>query len=70
MEKVIATNFGCTILERDSKIYIQYDNGQSASWLVENEITIEEAKKAMESGEKAFEVIVAAEKRRKPTRVY
>ncbi|MFO0478926.1 MAG: hypothetical protein ACK50L_09170 [Bacteroidota bacterium] len=69
MEKVIAENFGCKILERDSKIYIQYDNGQAASWIVENEITIEEAKKAMESGEYAYEVILAAEKRGSPTRV-
>ena len=69
MEKIIAENFGCKILERDSKIYIQYDNGQAASWIVENEITIEEAKKAMKSGEMAYEVILTAEKRRNPTRV-
>jgi hypothetical protein len=69
MEKVIAENFGCKILERNSKIYIQYDNGQAASWIVENEITIEEAKKAMKSGEYAYEVILAAEKRSKPKRV-
>jgi hypothetical protein len=69
MEKVIAENFGCKILERDSKIYIQYDNGQAASWIVENEITNEEAKKAMECAECAYEVILIAENRKKPTRV-
>ncbi len=69
MEKVIAENFGCKILERDSKIFIQYDNGQTASWIVENEITNEEAEKAMECAEKAYEVILAAEHRRKPKRV-
>jgi len=69
MEKVIAEKYGCKIIERDSKIYIQYDNGQVASWIVENEITIEESKSALESGECAYAVILAAEKRSKPTRV-
>jgi hypothetical protein len=69
MEKLIAENFGCKILERESKIYIQYDNGQAASWIVENEITIEEAEKAMKCAESAYEVILAAEQRRKPIRV-
>ncbi|MFY9307574.1 MAG: hypothetical protein WAQ28_00855 [Bacteroidia bacterium] len=69
MEKIIAENFGCKIMERGSKIYIQYDNGQASSWIVENEITGEEAEKAMKSGEYAYEVILEAEKRSKPTRV-
>ena len=69
MQKIIAENFGCKIVEKDSKIYIQYDNGQAASWIVENEITNEEAEKAMQSAEMAYHVILTAEKRRTPTRV-
>lgn len=69
MEKVISENFGCKILEKESGIYIQYDNGNSASFIVENEITSEEAVKAMESEEMAYQVILIAENRKKPTRV-
>lgn len=69
MEKVVAEKFGYKIVERDSRLFIQYDNGQAASWIVENEITIEEAKKAMESSEDAYDVILTAENRSKPTRV-
>ena len=69
MEKIISEKFGCKIIERDSKLFIQYDNGQAASWIVENEITKEEAERAMESGEFAYEVILAAQKRSKPIRV-
>ncbi len=43
MEKIISEVFGCVMVERDSKLFIQYDNGQSASWTVENEISKEEA---------------------------
>jgi hypothetical protein len=69
MKKTIAEKFGCKIVERDSKFFIQYDNGQSASWIVENEITNEEGKKAMVSSEFAYEIILSAEKRSKPTKV-
>jgi len=69
METVISEKFGCKIIERNSKLFIQYDNGQSASWIIENEITKEEAEKAFISGDFAYEVILAAQKRNKPTRV-
>lgn len=69
MEKIISEKFGCKIIERESKLFIQYDNGQVVSWLVENEITPDEAKKATLDGESAYEVIMAAQKRRTPVRV-
>jgi hypothetical protein len=69
MEKIISEKFGCKLIERDSKYFIQYDNGQSASWLVENEITVEEAKKATLSENDTYEVIIAAQNRTAPKRV-
>lgn len=69
MEKTISEGFGCKIVERDNKLFIQYDNGQSASWIVENEITPKEAKKAMLSEQDAYEIIITAEKRGDTKRV-
>ncbi|ALO13842.1 hypothetical protein L21SP5_00162 [Salinivirga cyanobacteriivorans] len=69
MERLISEGFGCKIIERDSKLFIQYDNGQAASWIVENEVTADEAKKAMLSGNDAYEVILAAQKRGKARKV-
>ena len=69
MEKVVSENFGCKIVERNSELFIQYDNGQAGSWIVENKITVDEAKKATLSGKDAYEVILAAGKREKPKRV-
>lgn len=70
METTISNRFGCKIVSRNNKLYIQYDNGQSASWIVENEITAEEAAKAILSEKDAYEVIIKAEKRGKATRVW
>ena len=69
MEKLVSEGFGCRIVERDSELFIQYDNGQAASWIVENKITADEAKRAMLSGKDAYGVILEAEKREKPKRV-
>lgn len=69
MEKLISEGFGCKIVEQDSKLFIQYDNGRAASWIVESEITSIEAKKAMLSGKDAYEVILEAQKRGEPKRV-
>lgn len=63
MEKIISENFGCQIIERDDKIFIRYDNGTSASKMVENEITEKDAKKAMLSEKDAYEVILKAQQK-------
>jgi c-di-GMP-binding flagellar brake protein YcgR len=68
-EVLISEGFGCKIIQRGDKLFIQYDNGQSASWIVENEITVEEAKKVMLSEKDGYEVILEAQRREKPTRV-
>jgi hypothetical protein len=69
MEKLISEAFGCKIIGRNGKLFIQYDNGQSASWIVENEISQEEAQKAILSEQDAYEVIIKAEKRGDTKRV-
>ncbi|HTH54584.1 MAG TPA: hypothetical protein VL728_00975 [Cyclobacteriaceae bacterium] len=69
MEKIINEGFGYVIVERDSKLFIQYDNGQSASWTVENEISLEEAKKAMQNEQSAYHVILEAQRRGDTKRV-
>lgn len=70
MEKIVSEGFGCKIIERDSKFYIQYDSGQAASCLVESEITVEEAKKAMISSQDAYQVIIDAQERGGAKRAY
>lgn len=62
-EKIIAEGFGCQIIKRESKLYIKYDNGEAVSKMVENEITSEEAKKAMMSDKDAYQVIIEAQRR-------
>ena len=69
MEKIVSEKFGCKIIERDFKFFIQYDNGQSASWIVENEITKDKVEKAIISAQSAYEVILSAENRTIPRRV-
>lgn len=68
-EEVISESFGCKIVKRKDKLFIQYDNGQSVSWIVENEITFAEAEKAKVSEKDAYEVILRAEKRNKPLKI-
>jgi len=65
MERIISDKFGCQVIEREKLFFIRYDNGQSASKMVESEITSEEAVKAMLSEDDAYQVIVAAIKREK-----
>jgi hypothetical protein len=65
MEKIISDKFGCQIIERENKIFIRYDSGQSASKMMETEITYEEAKLAMLSEDDAYKIIVTASKREK-----
>jgi hypothetical protein len=68
-EQIVSEGFGCKIVRRADKLFIQYDNGQTASWIVESEVTIKEAEKAMLSEKDGYEVILKAEKREKHTRI-
>ena len=65
MERIIFDGFGCQILLRKGNYYICYDSGESAgSSLLENKITLEESKKAQNSEQDAYEVILAAQNRK------
>ena len=68
--KIISEKFGCTIIEDNNQYFIQYDNGQSASFIVQNRILKAEVAKAKISSKDAYEVIIEAEKRSKPVRVH
>lgn len=63
MDKVIFENFGIVVIERNGKFYVQYDSGESASRMIEKEITEAEAEKAMKSERDAYEMLLAREKR-------
>ena len=64
------SGYGCTILKRSGRYYIQYDSGKSsAASLMENEITTNEVEKAKQSEQDAYEVILAAENRASPTKI-
>jgi hypothetical protein len=64
------SGYGCTVIERNERFYIQYDSGESSgASLVENEITAEEIEKAKKSEQDAYEVILAAEHRGSPRKV-
>jgi len=69
MEVKINECFGCIIINRNGKYFIQYDSGGSASWIVENEILPREVEKAQISAESAYEVIIESQKRGDPKRV-
>ena len=65
----IFSGYGCTILEREGRYFVQYDSGGSASWLLENGISEEECARAQLSERDAYEVILEAERRSRPWRV-
>ena len=64
------SEYGCTVLRRGEKYYIQYDSGEAAgSSLMENEITFSEVERARKSEQEAYEVIMDATKRSIPIKV-
>lgn len=69
MKNIVFSDFGCTILRRNDRYFIRYDSGGIVSWLLENEITSDDVKKARLSEKDAYEVILKAEKIREPMRV-
>lgn len=63
MENIISDKFGCLIIERGKKIFMRYDSGDFASKMVESEITMEEAAKAVVSEKDALDVILKTQQR-------
>lgn len=69
MDLKIAECFGCVIVKRNEKYFIQYDSGGIASWIVENEISLSDVEKAQMSEQSAYEVIIGAQGECTPRRV-
>ena len=66
----IFSGFGCTVLERNGRFYIQYDSGESSgASLMENEIVSDEVEKARKSEQDTYEVVLAARSRSNPRKV-
>ena len=63
MDKLISDKYGCRIVERNHRLFIQYDSGGSGSLMVESEITEEESVRAMNSADDAYKVILESQKR-------
>jgi len=65
MVKVIFSNYGIDIVEKNGELYIQYDDGGLVSKELESKITKDEALKAQKSPEDAYDVIILSQKRDK-----
>lgn len=63
MEKLIFSDYGVEILERAGKLLLRYDAGELVGQMREDEITMQEAEKAMRSEKDAYEVILACQER-------
>jgi hypothetical protein len=63
MDEVIFADFGIEIIKRFGRTFIRYDAGEIAAHFVEAEIADEEAKKAQESEDAAYRVILATQRR-------
>lgn len=63
MNEKIFSGFGVEIFQRDGRFFIQYDAGEIAVQMCEQEVTEEEAVKAQKSEKDAYEVILASKHR-------
>jgi propanediol utilization protein len=63
-EKIIFSDYGIDIFERNGKKYIRYDAGELVVQMREIQITEEEAVKAQISAKDAYNVIIACENRK------
>ena len=63
--KNIFSDYGCEITQKNANtFFISYDSGESAgSHLMTHQISIDEAKKAMQSEIDAYEVILECQRR-------
>ncbi|MDQ0092032.1 hypothetical protein J2T12_005476 [Paenibacillus anaericanus] len=53
----IFSGYGIEIIERDKKLFIQYDAGEIVDLMIEVEVTEDESIKAQRSDTDAYEVI-------------
>lgn len=63
MNEKIFSGFGVEIFQRGGRFFIQYDAGEIAVQMREQEVTEEEATRAQRSEKDAYEVILASKHR-------
>ena len=63
MKELVYEGYGCQIIRRGGKLFIEYDCGGAVSRLMEGEITEEEALKVQRGERDGYEVLLAIEKR-------
>ena len=62
-DKIIFSDFGVDIIKRGERWFIRYDNGHFVEKMQEDEISENEARKAQESEQCAYQVLLACERR-------
>lgn len=63
MNEIVFSDFGIEIFKRGERYFIRYDAGEIAVQFREEEITGEEAARAQESAESAYQVLLACQQR-------
>lgn len=58
MDKVIFSDFGIEIIDRDNQLFIRYDAGEIVVEMREHPITLDDAEKAKTSSKDAYEVLL------------
>lgn len=62
MDKMIFSDFGIDIVQKDDKYFLRYDSGELVVKMEEIEITEDESIKAQKSEQDAYEVILSHQK--------
>jgi len=68
MEKLIFSGYGMFLTYEDGKYYINYDAGGIVNKDVKYEVSEEEARKAQQSGQDAYDVMLLTQVREKNRR--
>ncbi|RUT44530.1 hypothetical protein EJP82_18130 [Paenibacillus anaericanus] len=64
--ETLFSGYGIEIIERDKKLFIQYDAGEIVDLMIEVEVTEDESIKAQKSDTDAYEVIIKLQNEKRP----
>jgi hypothetical protein len=64
MNKVLWSDFGVELIQKNDRLFIRYDSGELVMSYVEDEITEVEATSLQRGEDEAYKVILAAQNRR------
>jgi hypothetical protein len=68
MSVIVFSDFGCTVIQENGKLFVLYDSGNSAgSHLIKQEITNEELERMKISENEAYKILLTIERRWKIT---